>query len=480
MSSESTKEIRNNPKNLSELKRILSDGDMSTWRPEDDDFDDDELVLHPDGSFASLMSTNLGEDVRDRGFPLSFYNVSFYGKPLPAEVLMEMMGPRWTRKDHPGFKYRSYLLCDNIPSSSPNIQPRKGCLPIRCSDFFSSITRLPDNRYLFSGTLNGWPGLGPHLPLEVLKIEYCKAGSIDSHIIKRWWTASPTEEKPPSTPPLELLGKFTKNSIKVTLRTPPWAGRGWTMNSPGFCWHFDGTDVHFGSDMLKQSVGLEDEAFQVHMIQHRYARKVESAKDLLTYHAFVLIEWHRQGKEAGYVTVFELAWLNGIGGYRGRANWCHDKDCEEGTAIYRAMSPEMILPWRTDQSEVRIYDLHHSATVQDFLKFMNLYSGAEKRFLDIQIVQSHRVRLTHRSKKDILSYCLNHIGRDGRYSESANQRNCQTFTADFFGFLAGKKGIKPIGTVNKLLPYKPLVHYFIYEADMYRDDDWFTAEWNGE
>jgi len=61
--------------------------------------------------------------------------------------------------------------------------------------------------------------------------------------------------------------------------------------------------------------------------------------------------------------------------------------------------------------------------------------------VDPRFSHSHPVRICFRHKSHISQYLLNYIGRDQRYSEV--NRNCQTFAADLFGFLAGKKGVEP-------------------------------------
>jgi len=46
--------------------------------------------------------------------------------------------------------------------------------------------------------------------------------------------------------------------------------------------------------------------------RYRYAARVESAKDRMTYHAFVFLEWDH----SHFGTVVELAWKGGVGGYK--------------------------------------------------------------------------------------------------------------------------------------------------------------------
>lgn len=70
------------------------------------------------------------------------------------------------------------------------------------------------------------------------------------------------------------------------------------------------------------------------MISHRYAVAKESPKDKLTYHSIALLEW----EHGEFCTIVEGAYLNGIGGYKGRSNWYHDKD-DDITSLYKSMPP---------------------------------------------------------------------------------------------------------------------------------------------
>merc|ERR1712157_333931 len=242
---------------------------------------------------------------------------------------------------------------------------------------------LPNGKWVFSGVMNGWPGLGYHCPLEVLSITYKPRKSLmltKGKSILRWWGSdkSRSNAAAPTIPPANLL--CDKQSVRVTLRTPTWASRGWTSTSPGFCWYYDGngTTVLHGTDMLTNTAAKEILARNVHMFQHRYAMpegKRESAKDMLTFHAAILIEW-----ENGTTSLVELALVNGIGGYRGRANWYHDKYNDIlGSLLYRSLPPQMILPWKTDMCEIRFYDLPHCPDLSSFEEYLRIYSGPGKR-----------------------------------------------------------------------------------------------------
>jgi hypothetical protein len=210
----------------------------------------------------------------------------------------------------------------------------------------------------------------------------------------------------------------------------------------------------YGSNMVN-TVG-DDMCKTVHMISHRYSVKKESAKAKLTYHSLVLLEWDH----GNFCTVIEGAYLNGIGGYKGKSNWYDDRD-EEVTALYAALPSEMIQPWLSSASEIRIYDVP-SKNLDEFKEYIEKYLGS--RFADPHYTFSHPTRLTYRSRSNIAQYLINYISRDGNYSEIT--RNCQTLAADVCSFLAGKKGVVPFHPVNRI-EYHNRSHLFLYESHMY-------------
>lgn len=194
------------------------------------------------------------------------------------------------------------------------------------------------------------------------------------------------------------------------------------------------------------------------MISHRYGVEKESTRDKLTWHSVVLLEWEH-GK---YSTIVEGAYLNGIGGYKGRSNWYHDKD-NGTTALYKAMPPELICPWLTTAAEVRCYDVP-ARNLEEMKEFIAMYTGPGKRFLDPHYTFSHPARLTYRSRSHIAQYMINYISRDCSYSELT--RNCQTLAADICGFLAGKKDVVPYHPINRI-DYHNRTHFFLYDSGMY-------------
>ena len=108
--------------------------------------------------------------------------------------------------------------------------------------------------------------------------------------------------------------------------------------------------------------------------------------------------------------------------------------------LYRCMPPEMIRPWKGKYAEIRCHDIA-AKNVEEFKAFVEQYTGPKLRFLDMHYGYNGPVRLSYRKRSDICRYLLNYMGRDRRYSEKI--RNCQTFAADFYGFVAGKKGVEP-------------------------------------
>jgi hypothetical protein len=194
------------------------------------------------------------------------------------------------------------------------------------------------------------------------------------------------------------------------------------------------------------------------MISHRYAVAKESPKDKLTYHSIALLEW----EHGEYCTIVEGAYLNGIGGYKGRSNWYHDKD-EAVTGLYQCMPPELISPWLRTAAEIRCYDVKVK-NLDEMKAYIDAYTGPDKRFMDPHYTFSHAARLTYRSRSHIAQYLINYISRDCSYSELT--RNCQTFTADICGFLAGKKDVVPYHPLNRI-DYHNRTHFFLYDSNMY-------------
>jgi len=172
----------------------------------------------------------------------------------------------------------------------------------------------------------------------------------------------------------------------------------------------------------------------------------------------VFLEW----ENSDFSTIVEGAFLNGVGGYKGKCNWYDDKD-EEVTALYKALPPEMISPWLTTAAELRCYDVD-AKNFDEIKKFIEKYTGPEKRFLDPQYTFSHPARLSYRSRSNVAHYLVNYISRNCSYSEIA--RNCQTLAADLCSFLAGKKDVVPYHPINRIEYYNKS-HLFLYDSSMY-------------
>ena len=149
---------------------------------------------------------------------------------------------------------------------------------------------------------------------------------------------------------------------------------------------------------------------------------------MLTYHTGVFVQWDHQA----FGTIMELAWLWGATGYKSKANWHADKNAEGGTTFAAATPPALVAPWDNHRSEIRVYDVP-MRDAAELAEYMKRFSGVGERFFVPAIVDSAPVRLTHRSQPDLCTYLTNYLGHDGSYHESS--RNCQTFTADLFGFL---------------------------------------------
>eukprot|EP00940_MAST-03C_sp_MAST-3C-sp2_P000443 g443.t1 len=428
-------------------------------------------IRAPDGSMSN-------EDVRvfeskASGYPQAKSESlkSVYGSPASGDVA-DALCP----KGKGGLVWHVQIVSDDWRSEKDcddegRIKPRRPTLPVRSRDFFSSLVKTRDSRYIFSGVLNGWPGL---TSLELRSITCKVRGRFYGSRIKCVWDA---EDNPRGQDPWFPKGV---KSVRATLTSPPWSARGWSKTSPGCVWWYfaqreEGDVLEYGEDIIRRTkidAGKQKkpipQAVRAHLFAHRYSRgkKKETKKDRITYHAAVLLEWDHQE----YCTLVELATLNGVGGRRGKSNWFHDK-FDERPQLYRAMPPEMIMPWKGMFAEIRCADVE-AKNIDEFKKYVRTYEGelttempgGTLRFLDADFTHSNQIRLTHRSQEDIARYLLNYMGRDRRYTQEF--RNCQAFAADFFGFVAGKKDILPYHAIIRM-SYKPRKHLFLYNPDMY-------------
>jgi hypothetical protein len=178
--------------------------------------------------------------------------------------------------------------------------------------------------------MNGWPGLRT---MELVTIEQRrdhtsvipKPKELLSGQIRFWkkWEAhlERSADDLASTQNEQLddpMQVFHPHRVyRAKLRGPPWTASGWSPDSPGFCYWYEPQHenrLSYGTNIL-QMVQDGPTCTYVHMIAHRYAvQGRESPRDRLTYHSVCLLEWdHGQ-----YCTVVELAFFNGLGGYKGK------------------------------------------------------------------------------------------------------------------------------------------------------------------
>jgi hypothetical protein len=414
-----------------------------------------------------------------------------YGHPLTEEEAMEAVPP--AKDDHDGIVWHCTIIPDDFfvdgklrkglnkrdfDHEKQEIKPRRPTLPVRASQFFSSLTKVHDgpngtSRYIFHGVLNGWPSLRS---FELMALEYRRgstsipeiiSGPMAKHNIvwkKTWRSAADHHHKGGPTGAREEtpILKEPNRVYRAKLRGPPWSSLGWSEDSPGFCFWYEaqrpeGPRLSYGTNMLKL-VG-EAQCTHIHMLSHRYANIRESPRDRLTYHSVCLLEW----EHGEHCTVVEAAYLNGIGGFKGKSNWYDDKD-EPICGLYRAFPPEMVSPWISTSAEIRCFDVA-ARTLAEFKGFVKKYEGPERRFVDPHFTFSHAARLTFRTKSQIAQYLLNYITRDSTYAEL--KRNCQTFTADLCSFLAGKKNVPPFHPVSRI-DYQNRTYLFLYDSHMYK------------
>ncbi len=175
---------------------------------------------------------------------------------------------------------------------------------------------------MFKGALNDWPAL---TDLELISLEYwySRRDRVKTVTLSRKiWSQSKKEA--PKYPTAGSLS-FQKKPIciRAMFRGPKHTEIGYSNNNPGFLWWFrplrqDGPKLGHGERLIKalefdaEKTGEPlERAMKVHFFAHRYAKKVETPKDKITYHTGMVIEW----KHGKYLTLVELAYLFGIRTY---------------------------------------------------------------------------------------------------------------------------------------------------------------------
>jgi len=280
--------------------------------------------------------------------------------------------------------------------------------------------------------LNGWAAF---TTMELVKIK----SKLKGRTVRKLWDSS-TSKDPPK------YFKSAGSRLQFTLRLPGWSNRGYSKDNPGFCWWFapfrpGGPAVTHGENMIRAAAQEEysnAKVVRLHHFGHRYAKEVESSKDRISYHTGVLIEWDH----GLYTTIVELAWRNGIGGYGGKSNWVEDRD-SDNPVLKQCFPAQLFQPYIEDKSEIRMIDIACKNEVE-FVQYLNKYTGKKGRFLDPSIKTSLEPKAEGRTRKDIAQYICNRISHNIEYSEPTTMPprsgfNCQTFAANFFGFMTQTK-----------------------------------------
>lgn len=381
----------------------------------------------------------------------------------------------------------------NYDEESMSIKPRRGMPAVKADDFFSSVVRIDYDyenlkpRWVFSGVLNGWPAL---TTLEVLRIEYKTSVSAwcvhwdpkrVSFIDEKNATFPTKHEAEYITPKSEMKTPFTSagsistidsedlkrfiepsypktkkhsiTNVRVVVRMPSWSKIGYSKGNKGHVFWYESTRsvprVIYGENMIdecaKERISRISSSGEIeqpltpprvtraHMIFTRNAPpkgRDESFGQMCIYHSMVLLEWdHGQ-----YCTVADAAWLNEVGGYSGRCNWIVDKTAPV-TNLFKCLPPALVAPWRPSFIELEVFDVPFKNLNEFVVKFMERHTGKQDNFSYFYVGCSHDVRLQHNTKEDIARYLINYSNHIEKYS--LIQTNCQTFAADFCGFLAG-------------------------------------------
>lgn len=335
------------------------------------------------------------------------------------------------------------------------LKPRRGPPQAKASEFLKGLERV-DGSYIYKGALNEWGGL---TYLALSSITVLEEGRVTSSV-KHLWKHGDNKPLPdPST---------ITTKARATMFAPAWSKVGWTPSSQGFLFWY--STMHGEPRVIAGESAIDtlraDDAVtatatvtNVHLYSHRYPVEKPTMKDSITWHSFLMVEWsHGQ-----FTTVVELAYVNGVGGYSGKANWVEDKLAEE-TVLKKTLPDAMVLPWETDRSEIRMYDLA-AKNKQEFDEYVNKYSDKSgipllsQRFVEPTVNHSAPLKMQKCTPADLVTFALNYIQRLPSYSEV--NHNCQTFAADYFMFLTGSRNVEPV-TNAVSLAYRQHFFAFLY------------------
>ena len=217
-----------------------------------------------------------------------------YGEKISPEKGDEIM------EGDNGLVYYAILVSDEYCdpkhcTEDGSLKSRRPMPHVRTRDFFASLAKTEEGKWVFNGVLNGWPAL---TTLELLKMEYVykEKGIMLSKVY--WESGEGGSSESPYFPEAGLAFFLKKpTSVRITLRKPAWSSVGYSEESRGFFFWFvlrpDGPKVAHGENTVSaiEEDRLDAKAVRAHVITHRYAKEDgESVKDKLTYHAAVLVE----------------------------------------------------------------------------------------------------------------------------------------------------------------------------------------------
>lgn len=330
------------------------------------------------------------------------------------------------------------------------------------SDLLSGLVER-DGQQIFIGPLNGWPAL-VHLELESLSIRARGKLGLRSKVKNVWRPGLP----------LPVAAETTVR-MRATFRTPTWATIGWSPASPGFVWWFTGQrdgpcapgPKQFAHGEQTVAFLEEDDhelafahATYIHAFAHRYPVEHETMRDKHTWHTGCFVEW----SHGRFITLMELAWRDGCGGYGGKSNWCEDK-LEDNPHLEAVMPSGLKGPWDVTRSEIRLIDMPLKSK-EDFEAFLKEYSaeGGQpfelQRFVEPRVYASAKVRIRRCRPADLAGYLLSYVSRAGVYDQLT--ANCQVFTADVLAFLGGLRNVQPFSAMIQPR-YSQHFRSFLYE-----------------
>lgn len=294
-----------------------------------------------------------------------------------------------------------------------------------------------------SASVNGWLGLAG---IKVSKIATFDSALEEMKIKKILW--SDEIWKSSSTTIFEVLASDevqAEHRLMVEWERSDWYAKNgaWDINHPGFIMAWTPESIEPGP-AGKLLIGNEISRIShsdlrpkdITLLVHRYVSNVLNISARWIYHEAALLTWlTKDGADPGFVTLVELAWLNGAALAASKRSyvWYSEPEAKLWDAISR-LHPFMHAPAQSQFSEIRVFDVPMNVT--SFKTFFKETGVSKNRWVDPHMGMTVEVK-SDMNRGQVMESLRNYIRNKPGYDQMSD--NCQTFVADLVRYLTLKK-----------------------------------------